>query len=41
MGKFGIMAGLVLLFTSNLMAQDIKGVHAEDAHPLEIGGQTR
>jgi hypothetical protein len=37
MGKFGIMAGLVLLFTSNLMAQDIKGVHAEDAHPLEIG----
>jgi hypothetical protein len=37
MGRFSIMAGLVLLFTTSLMAQDLKGVAPEDPHPLEIG----
>src|SRR5271170_3131741 len=36
MGRFGIMAGLVLLFTTSLMAQDQKGVVPQDAHPLEF-----
>jgi hypothetical protein len=36
MGRFGIMAGLVLLFTTSLMAQDQRGVVPEDSHPIEI-----
>jgi|ERR1700691_1850961 hypothetical protein len=37
MGRFGIMAGLALLLSTSLMAQNQQGVRPEDTHPLEIG----